>query len=274
MKLVTQHPHACIVTATKPLIDALIAMNTRNRKPRQTAIDRLRIDIEAGQWKLTASGVGVDWNGHLCDGQHRLYAIVEAGYPPVQFVLTTGLDPASQAVVDRHAKRSLSDALSMMTGRTVSTAIVAAANSLLSIKNATSPKEPFVYASRHPSDSQAAACLIEWEDDLAAVLSAAGGNFRSSIVAALAIYHRHDPERAVLFADQLRRGLGLSETDPAYKMRSILETALVRNGGAQGSIRAFCYTVSAILAHSQGRELRLLKGSDSWSNHRWGAWKA
>lgn len=274
MKLVSSEPQAFIVTATKPLVDALLAMNTHNRKPRQTAISRLRSDIELGHWRLTASGVGVDKQGRLSDGQHRLHAIVEAGYPPVQFTLVIGLDPEAQSVVDRHAKRSLSDALSLLRGRTVSTAVMAASNSLLLIKNSTSPTEPFVFAGGQPSDAQAAQCLLEWEEDLLAVMGAAGSNFRASIVAAMAIYYRHDQDRAMMFADQMKRGLGLSETDPAYKLRAALESGLARIGGAQGSIQAFRFTVSAVLAHSQGRELRLLKGSDSWSNHRWAGWKA
>ena len=274
MRLVTQNPECSIVTANKPLVDALLAMNTHNRTARQTAIDRLKIDIEAGTWKLTASGVGVDTLGRLSDGQHRLLAIKQAGYPPVQFVLATGLDPDAQSVVDRHAKRSLADALSLLQGRTISTAIVAAANVLLLYKNATSKDQPFAFSGGQPSDSRAAANLLEWEDDLVAVMQAVGCSARASVVAALAIYHRHDHDGAIELGDQIKRGTGLSETDPAYKLRATLQTSTTKGGGSQAALRAFCYTVSAVIAHAQGRSIRILRASESWAQNPWKVWKA
>jgi hypothetical protein len=262
-----------IVTATKPLVDALLAMNTHNRSVRQTAVDRLTNDIQRGSWLLTASGVGVDWNGNVTDGQHRLYAIKAAGYPPVQFVLAVGLDPASQGVVDRHAKRSLADALSLLQGRTISTALIAASNSLLTIKNSTSRSEPFVFTGAHPSDSAAASNLLAWEDDLLPIMSVIGTSTRASVVGAFAIYYRHHPENALQLADQVKRGVELREDDPAYRLRALLTTPAVR-GGSQGSLRAFQYAVTAICAHSQGRLLRTLKPSESWSNSGWKNWRA
>jgi hypothetical protein len=274
MKLVTSSPEVTIATATKPLIDALLALNTNNRKLRHTAVSRLAQDIASGHWKLTASGVGVDSLGRLCDGQHRLQAIVEAGYPPIQFMLATGLDPDSQAVVDRHAKRSMADALSLVHGRTISTNLVAAANCLISIKNATSKTDNFAWAGSRISDAQAAATMIEWEDDLTPVMAACGGSARAPVAAALAVYHRHDAEGAIELSDQLRRGIGLSEFDPAYRLRSALNIAACKAGGSQSTIRAFSYTVTAIVAHAEGRSLKLLKLSDSWTNAPWKVWKA
>ena len=196
MKLVSKTPEVFIVTATKPLVDALIALNTHNRSIRTTAVDRLKADLVSDAWKLTASGVGVDSLGRLSDGQHRLEAIKAAGYPPVQFVLAIGLDPEAQGVVDRHAKRSLADALSLLQGRTVSTAMVAAANAMLTLKNSQTKYGAFVFAGGQPADSVAAANLLRWEDDLSAVMPVCGSSMRASVVAALAIYYRHDPEAA------------------------------------------------------------------------------
>lgn len=272
MKLVSFTPEVNIVTATKPLVDALLAMNTSNRKSRQMAVDRLATDIEEGHWKLTASGVGVDSRGILSDGQHRLLAIKQAGYPAVPFVLAIGLHPDAQSVVDRHAKRSLADALSLVHGRTISTSLVAASNQMLSIRNATNKTGVFSVVGGGPSDASAAANLILWEDELSAVLPLAGG-VRASVVAALAIYYRQDKERASVLCDQIKRGLGLEENDPAYRLRLSLKQ-LGSQGGAQGSLRSFSNTVSAIIAHANDRPVRLLKGSESWGSATWKVWKA
>lgn len=273
MKLVSSTPECHIVTATKPLVDALLAMNTHNRKTRETAVERLQTDIENGHWKLTASGIGVDRLGRVSDGAHRLHAIAAAGYPPVQFVLTIGLDPEAQGVVDRHAKRSLADALSLISGRTVSTAAVAASNAMLTIKNSTHRRAPFVFSGGQPSDASAAANLTMWEDEITAVMHVCGLGTRAAVVAALAIYYRHEPEKALHLADQIKRGLGLQEEDPAYKLRTALQTAAVR-GGAQGNLRAFSLTVSSVIAHSQGRQMKLLRPSESWAMNPWREWLA
>lgn len=275
LKLVSQTPSAHIVTATKPLVDALLAMNTSNRKVRQSAVQRMRVDIESGAWRLTASGIGVDIRGVTSDGQHRLLAIKEAGYPPVQFVLVVGLSPDAQAVVDRHAKRSLADALSLLHGRTISTALVAASNAMLSITNSTSRSDPFSSRlGRGVSDAEAAANLLDWEDDITACIAATAGLFRASVCAALAIYHRHDQAGALLLADQMRKGVGLSESDPAYRLRAVLANSPQAQGGQGGSFRAFAYTVSAVIAHANRQSLRMLKQSESWARAPWKEWKA
>lgn len=100
-----------------------------------------------------------------------------------------------------------------------------------------------------------------------------GSGTRAAVVSALAIYYRHEPEKALDFCDQIKRGVGLHEHDPAYRLRLALKLPAVK-GGAQGSIRAFSYTASAIVAHSEGRQMKLLKGLDSWDHAPWKEWKA
>jgi hypothetical protein len=270
--LVTAEPAAHIVVASKPLVDALLAMNTSNRKVRRTHVENLKDEIKSGRFMLTASGIGISKDGVLLDGQHRLIALAELGYPPVFFLLLTGLDKESQAVVDRHAKRSLADALTLVQGRTVGTLIVAASNAMLLISNSKTYNQDFVYAGRQPSDAAAAKNLAEWWDDLTAVLPAVGTEVRASVSAALAIYYRHEPDNAIELCDQIKRGIGLQEFWPAYKLRDALKSC--GSGGAQASIRAFSLTVTACIAHSSGSSLKLIKPSLSWARKPWKGWKA
>lgn len=262
-----------VVTATKELVDRLLAANTKNRSLRTGGVHRLKAGIQAGMWWLTASGVGVDWNGVLLDGQHRLEAIKAAGYPPVQFILVEGLDPLSQAAVDRHAKRSLSDAFSLSMGRPVSKNIIAACNVLLSIKGATRKETAFSSSSALVSDAAITAVLLDWEDDLNAVQAVLGGAIRSSVCAAMAVYYRHQPDQALLLCDQVKRGLGLDEDSPAYRLRAAL-LAVGRGGNASISLAAFAMSASAICSHARSRPVRRIKSVESWATSPWHPWLA
>jgi hypothetical protein len=84
--------------------------NTHNRKVRDAVVARYAQDMKAGRWKQTHQGIAFDEEGVLIDGQHRLYAILEADVPIVLQV-TYGLPMESQYVVDDGIKRSVVDIL-------------------------------------------------------------------------------------------------------------------------------------------------------------------
>ncbi len=273
INLISATPHARIVTATPALVDALLAMNTSNRKHRLTASTRLAGDIRNGAWLLTASGIGVDRDGVLSDGQHRLYAIKAAGYPPVQFLLMTGLDPLAQSVVDRHAKRSLADSLSMVLGRTVSTQVVATARILSTISNATSKTGAFAYENGSGlSDSSTAATLMDWQDDIEAVIGMASSTPRAACIAALSVYFRNSPDDALTLCQQLKTKIYPSQDSASYRLQDTLDR-LRSNAGSGGSMEVFKFTVSAVIAHSERRVCKQLKRSESWAQAPWKQWK-
>jgi hypothetical protein len=264
-------PAVFIVTANKPIVDWLLSINTSNRKMRQTQVERLATDINSGEWELTGSGISVCSNMTLGDGQHRLDALRSAGYPPVQFVLLVGMNPEAQKVVDRHAKRSLSDALTLVSGRTISSNIVAASTCLSTIANSTNAYGEFTNQSRQPSDGVVAAAVSLWADDIEPVLGATRNRARSAAVAALAVYHRHNSEKALELCTQIGTGLELTANSPAYRLIEGLKR--YRGGGTTFNRDIFGLTVSAICAHNEGKELKLIKPSLSW-NRAFKPWMA
>lgn len=265
----SEHPDVRIVVASRELIDSLLAMNTKNRKVKRTHIERLVSDLKKGAWHLTASGVGVSVDGVLLDGQHRLIALKEADYPAVQLIVAVGLKPESQMAVDRHTKRSMADALTLATGRTIGTNAVAATTALLRIRGSMERTEPFAQrTSAQVSDTDVAEMLMECEEDLRAIISAAGDQ-RAAINAALLVYHRHHPSAALEFADQLKRQVGLTEDAPAYRLARAIDGCPT---GGVGQVRAFGLTASACMAHSQGRPMKILRASESWEASRWTPW--
>jgi hypothetical protein len=80
--------------------------------------------MKGGSWRLTHQGIAFNCDGTLLDGQHRLAAIIESGIA-VQMLVARGVETANQMVMDDHAKRNASDALTLVRGERVSTMDVA-----------------------------------------------------------------------------------------------------------------------------------------------------
>jgi hypothetical protein len=269
--LITQYPTVQIVTATKKLVDALLAINTHNRNPKKANIDRIVEDLQKDAFFLTASGVGVSNTGVLLDGQNRLMAIRKAGYPAVKFVLTTGLCMDSQRVVDRHARRNLADVLSLHMNITVSTHMVAAAKAIKFHGALVGKSEKFRMSSAHSNDSETAEMIAEHGDLLLEVINASG-MARASVATALFVYALHDKTRALEFCRDVAKGINLSEDHPAYRLRNVIQR-MTKQGTATGRMELFKYAASAVMAHADGRTCKQLKESESWEAAPW-KWKA
>ena len=253
-------PQALIVTASKPLVDKLLAMNTHNRKIRQSQVDALKKDLNDGRWLLTNQGIGVTKSGFVPDGQHRLEAIRQAGYPAVKFVLVTGLDDNAQAVVDTQTRRSQSDIIALLLDQTISNQAVAALNIVLKIS---SKDGRFTFSRERTNCFDLAEAFSDWHDILVSLLRAAGSSMRAPVTAALIEYAFMDLDSACELAEQIKTGIDISGTSPAYRLRQYLSKN--RGGGASTQLECYSMTVTACIAHSRGDCVSLLRPSGSWS---------
>lgn len=99
--------------------------NTHNRTLRKTYVEDLAREMRAGHWGLSHQGIAFNCDGTLLDGQHRLHAVVRAN-KPVHMVVTRGVPSETRVVMDTHAKRTASDALSLHRGEAISAQKIAA----------------------------------------------------------------------------------------------------------------------------------------------------
>lgn len=99
--------HLCIIS--KQLGEELLARNISNRDLRLGEIAQMREEIRRGNWHTTGQGISVSTEGIILDGQHRLIALQQENWPPVQMFVMTGIHPDSKAYFDRHKARSLKD---------------------------------------------------------------------------------------------------------------------------------------------------------------------
>lgn len=76
------------------------------RKISWNRVERYANDMREGRWQVTHQGVAFAPDGTLLDGQHRLWAIIQAEVPVALYVVRNA-DPKTYSVLDQGAGRSL-----------------------------------------------------------------------------------------------------------------------------------------------------------------------
>ena len=84
--------------------------NTKNRSLNEAHVKRLARDMQNGRWVLTHEGIAFDPSGVLLDGQHRLWAIVEAEVSVTMHVWFN-ITPQALGAIDSGKPRRLRDLL-------------------------------------------------------------------------------------------------------------------------------------------------------------------
>lgn len=76
-----------VETITPEIAKTYLTRNVNNRKPSNKTVSIYAREMKMGKWQLTHQGLAFDENGDLLDGQHRLWAVVEADVP-VQMIVS------------------------------------------------------------------------------------------------------------------------------------------------------------------------------------------
>ena len=106
-----------------------LATSTGNRNVSDRHVIRLARDMTSGAWQPDeGTPIRFDVHGCLCDGQHRLMALIRS-HRSFVFTVETGISEAAIQVMDTGRPRSVSDHLTMM-GRT-NTVVTAAALAII-----------------------------------------------------------------------------------------------------------------------------------------------
>jgi len=84
--------------------------NTNNRTVNDAHVQRLARDMKQGKWILTHEGIAFDRNGILLDGQHRLWAIVEAD-APIEMHIWRDVTRDALMAIDCGKSRSIKDVI-------------------------------------------------------------------------------------------------------------------------------------------------------------------
>ena len=232
-------PTVEIVTASKPLIAELRAMDTHNRKKKKGHIDYLRKQIREKRWTVTNQGIGVSVSGYIVDGGHRLEAIELEGCPPVQFILARNLPDVSQKYVDQHNRRGMADVLTLFFDTNVTSRAVAVTNMLLRTENG-------FRSSKHSPDEYINA-MEKYGEAMRRVFEVTNiSRLSAATVAAIILgYQETEDERVFQFCSQVISGEMLQAGDPALALRNFLNNLSVKGGGNVQS-QIFLKTTNAL----------------------------
>ena len=97
-------------TVTPDHAGKLLELNTDNRTLTQSWVDTLAGAITRGEWLCTHQGIAISKDNVILDGQHRLWAIVQAGIS-VPLMVATNVDKETFALLDIGKKRTMHDIL-------------------------------------------------------------------------------------------------------------------------------------------------------------------
>lgn len=99
-----------VETVTPEIAEQWLGFMGKNRKLSGDVVDRLADMMKGGLWVFDGSPIRFNTHGELVDGQHRLWAIIEAGHT-AEFLVLRGVDPEAMAIMDTGRRRSFSDIL-------------------------------------------------------------------------------------------------------------------------------------------------------------------
>lgn len=255
------------VLVTPQAAQEILKENTRNRMLSVGVVNKYAQEIMNGEWFLSASGIGIDRNGRLMDGQHRLTAIVQTG-TTVPMLVVCGLDPSSQEKIDRQKKRSLFDVFHLA-GFTDQPKEVQIATFLTAWANRKNWTFGLSYA-----DSDVRKTMDLHRESVNAILGMGSFNGlhrdgfgRSGFLSACVLYHEVDPEKATDFVRKVLTGEMLTIDHPCMKIRKYLKGETYSKGGKTGAGKAredYRRTVTAINAHYANEKLVMLRETDEF----------
>jgi hypothetical protein len=97
-----------VMTITPELARQWADLNTRNRKVRYARVALLARDMASGKWILNGETIKIATDGTILDGQHRLYACIQAEVP-FRTVVIRGLPAEVQDTIDTGLTRRMAD---------------------------------------------------------------------------------------------------------------------------------------------------------------------
>jgi hypothetical protein len=244
-------------TITPAMATKYLEHNQNNRPIRQNHVRFLASEISCNRWK--ENGATIVFNGKdLIDGQHRLWAVIEAGIP-IKSLVVHDVDKDSFETIDTGLVRTAGDVLSIL-GHKSGATVAAAARFCINYEKGLITRPHWKlgntqiaeYVQRHKSLISSAAYINEL-----------AGEKRWLIGTGLAIaLHSLMAKKDQALADDLFAGIkeGFSDSSPAtfrFLRERLINMSMGKGKSSQSNIAV--YTIKAWNAARNGEILKLFK---------------
>ncbi len=210
-----------VMTITPDEATSWLRCNKSNRPVRKKHVAFLASEIVKGNWQVNGQAIVIADDEQVLDGQHRLFAIIEAG-KPIQSLVVYGITPEAFRTIDTGAVRTGSDALclhfddcSQAVIKAVATAVqwcVRLERGTVFAQSKTSNTDVIAYVKAHMSLLQCAETLQSYPKDTRPLSIGCG-------TALYEMFTRRKPQLADRFMERLYTGEGLCRTDVEYVLR-------------------------------------------------------
>ncbi|MEV6737926.1 hypothetical protein AB0N14_13725 [Streptomyces sp. NPDC051104] len=254
--IIPEGPTYNVVDVTPDLAEKWLSQNTHNRNLRDRAVAAYARDMQAGNWTENGESIKFAKDGTLLDGQHRLWAITEAGVS-VRMLVVTGLDHTDQETMDAGRKRSLSDALHLR-GETNSSILGSILRRTLMWEHG-SYRNSGTYT---PTNTECLTFLEEHPEVRESVQVAAALRKPSKLPASVLglthwLFSRIHAEDAAWFFDKLGTGANLDQYHPVWTLRRRAELADQNTGRVPEDMLLAC-VIKAWNAYRDGQQIKVL----------------
>lgn len=210
-----------VITITPADATSWLMCNTNNRPVRKRHVEFLAREILEGNWQVNGQAIIIAEDEQVLDGQHRLFAIIEAG-KPIQSLVVYGISEEAFKTIDTGAVRTGADALSMHFKDVPNYAVKAAATAVtwcqrlergLAKYVRISNTDAIEYVKRHQSLIVHAETLQGFPHEARPISIGIG-------TALYEMFSRKDATKADEFMRRLYTGEELNRTDVEYLLRA------------------------------------------------------
>ena len=225
-----------VVTLTPDKCREILAKNEHNRNPSKRTISLYAQEIQQGLWQINGEPIIIDDSGNVLDGQHRLYACIEANRPFTTLIVRN-VNRNTFATIDTGKIRTGADVLTIQGLSPEIARICAAAAATCIPFEKTGILTPATRGTKYLVTPETRAKWVNDNKDIieiAYTIQSYGTRARRVISAGDAAFlwffmEKKDPEPTVFFFDGLYTGANLRQHDPRLALLTRFESMNASN---------------------------------------------
>lgn len=258
--LKVEEPVVDIHVITRELGEELLSRNMMNRTMPKNRI-KILAETFTEDYQFTGDTIKVSSEGVLIDGQHRLTALQNLGWPSVRMVIVRGLEPKVKLYIDQGKKRNIVDSLQIHMDDKIKTRLSHIANYIAYHENgwgANGRKSLNI-----PNQKRIIMENYEQAETLLSNFLECGKNikfFANSFYAAFLVIAKQTGKmsKVVEFMKQVAKGTNLTEKCPAYHLRNLVLNKAYDSTSELHKDR-FIKTIIATRAYLNGETMNVLR---------------
>lgn len=252
-----------IVKLTPEQAALLLTKNPNNRQVKEANVAFLVKEIREGRWELNGEPIIIDSNGHIVDGQHRLWACVESEMT-ISTLIVYGVSPNVINTIDTGTKRIAKDCLDMH--NVTNSSLAASAIKLINQFERGTYSDVGSY-SRVMSNQQVIQFYYDNQSKLENSISIANNLYKkcnkivsTGIIAGLHfLFDKKSKSQAEEFFNKLCTGIGLEEGSPITALKNKLTREAVDGNKTMSQKDKVQFIIFAWNKFRSGETCKLIK---------------